>query len=250
MRGGVAVALCSIAVAAVFERQRSHAFHTDYRIEFVTFQAGAGLLMALLVGWLVARLDEQRATAEQRAEEAEALRDELGRRADLLEAANRCARALNSSLDLDEAFGAFIRELRGLVPFDRMAIVLAEEGAARVIATAGDPQTWRDLAWLIVHSVTGLAFGCVALTCVATTLGLAVAPAWYWSLPDGLDFGIFRADTLGEAFAVVPLAVPAAAATLMLPITPSSASAPMTVSRSRCPHGAVPGARRPRAARA
>src|SRR5256714_4672679 len=135
--GGVAVSVAAIPVAAWFEERRSHFFHTGYRIDFVTFQAGAGFLMALLVGWLVARLDEQRATAELRAEEAEALRDELGRRADLLDAANRCARALSSSLDLDEAFGAFIRELRGLVPFERMAIVLAEEGAARVIATAG-----------------------------------------------------------------------------------------------------------------
>ena len=138
MRGGIAVALASIAVAAVFEQQRSRYFHAGYRVEFVTFQVGAGLLMALLVGWIVARLDDQRATAEQRVEEAEALRDELGRRADLLDAANRCARALSSSLDLDEAFGAFIRELRGLVPFDRMAIVLAEEDTARVIATAGE----------------------------------------------------------------------------------------------------------------
>jgi signal transduction histidine kinase len=70
--------------------------------------------------------------------EAEAMRDELGRRADLLEAANRCARALASSLDLDDVVGAFTRELRGLVPFDRMAIVLAEEGNARVLATAGE----------------------------------------------------------------------------------------------------------------
>src|SRR5207302_3157535 len=70
--------------------------------------------------------------------EAEAMRDELGRRADLLEAANRCARALASSLDLDEVVGAFTRELRGLVPFDRMAIVLADEGNARVLATAGE----------------------------------------------------------------------------------------------------------------
>src|SRR3954447_18433952 len=92
--------------------------------------------MALLVGWIVSRLNEERATAEQRAEEAEALRDELGRRADLLDAASRCARAVSSSLDLDEAFGAFIRELRGLVPFERMAIVLAEDDVARVIATA------------------------------------------------------------------------------------------------------------------
>jgi signal transduction histidine kinase len=83
------------------------------------------------------RIDIERRNVERRAEEAEALRDELGRRADLLDAANRCARALSSSLDLEEAFGAFIRELRGLVPFERMAIVLAEEGAARVIATAG-----------------------------------------------------------------------------------------------------------------
>ncbi|MCW2966156.1 MAG: hypothetical protein JWO17_3408 [Actinomycetia bacterium] len=138
MRGGIAVALATIPVAALFEQQRAHWFHVGYRIEYVTFQSGAGLLMALLVGWVVTRLDEQRATAEQRAEEAEALRDELGRRADLLDAANRCARALSSSLDLDEAVNAFIRELRGLVPFDRMAIVLSEEGTARIIATAGE----------------------------------------------------------------------------------------------------------------
>jgi signal transduction histidine kinase len=138
MRGGIAVALAAVPVAALFEQQRAHWFHAGYRIEYVTFQAGAGLLMALLVGWVVSRLDEQRATAEQRAVEAEALRDELGRRADLLDAANRCARALSSSLDLDEAVNAFIRELRGLVPFDRMAIVLSEEGTARIIATAGE----------------------------------------------------------------------------------------------------------------
>ncbi len=73
----------------------------------------------------------------QRADEAESLRDALGRRADLLDAANRCSRALSSSLDLDEAFSSFIRELRGLVPFDRMAIVLAEGDGAQVIATSG-----------------------------------------------------------------------------------------------------------------
>ena len=38
---------------------------------------------------------------------------------------------------LDEAFGAFIRELRGLIPFDRTAIILSEEGHVRVMATAG-----------------------------------------------------------------------------------------------------------------
>ena len=138
MRGGLITAVATISVAALFEQQRSHWFHVRYHVEYVTFQAGAGVLMALLVGWVVSRLNEQRGTAEKRAEEAEALRDELGRRADLLDAANRCARALSSSLDLDEAFDAFVRELRGLVRFDRVALVLAEEGTARVIATSGE----------------------------------------------------------------------------------------------------------------
>lgn len=136
--GGIATAVAAVPVVAYFEDRRAHFFHVHYRLEFVTFQAGTGLLMALVVGWLYERLDEQRSTAEQRANEAEALRDALGRRADLLDAANRCSRALSSSLDLDQAFSAFIRELRGLVPFDRMAIVLAENGSGRVIATAGE----------------------------------------------------------------------------------------------------------------
>jgi signal transduction histidine kinase len=137
LRGGIVVALASVPISAWFEQRRSHFFDASYHVDFVTFQAGIGILMAMLVGWLYARIDEQRVTAEQRADEAEALRDELGRRADILDAANRCARALSSSLVLDEAFEAFIRELRGLVPFERTAIVLAEGGVARVIATAG-----------------------------------------------------------------------------------------------------------------
>ena len=137
MVGGVVTALAYVPVAIWFEQRRADLFHDPFRSDYVTFQAGAGLIMASLVGWLVSRIHIERENVERRAEEAEELRDELGRRADLLDAANRCARALNSSLDLDEASTAFIRELRGLVPFDRMAIVLAEEGVAHVIATAG-----------------------------------------------------------------------------------------------------------------
>jgi signal transduction histidine kinase len=138
MAGGIALALAFTPIAAAFEELRSHHYqHVSYRVDYVTFELGLGLIFALVVGWLVSRLNEERVRAEQRAAEAEALRDEHGRRADLLDAANRCARALSSSLDLDEAFGAFIRELRGLVPFDRMAIVLEDAGVARVIATAG-----------------------------------------------------------------------------------------------------------------
>jgi signal transduction histidine kinase len=76
--------------------------------------------------------------SEGRATEAEELRDALGRRVDVLEAANRCARALGSSLVLEEAFGAFIREVRGLVAFDRIAVVLVEGDRLEVLATAGE----------------------------------------------------------------------------------------------------------------
>jgi signal transduction histidine kinase len=137
--GGVVVALAVVPIAIWFDWRRTDILlgHGKVTWNNVYFQAAAGLIMAILIGLLMRRIDIERRNVERRAEEAEALRDELGHRADLLDAANRCARALSSSLDLDEAFGAFIRELRGLVPFERMAIVLAEDDVARVIATAG-----------------------------------------------------------------------------------------------------------------
>jgi signal transduction histidine kinase len=96
-----------------------------------------GMLAGIVIGRLRDTLGAERGRAERRAAEAERLRDELGHRVDVLETANRCARALGSSLELDEAFGAFIRELRGLVPFERTAIVLVEGDTATTMATAG-----------------------------------------------------------------------------------------------------------------
>jgi signal transduction histidine kinase len=100
-----------------------------------------GMLSGIVVGRLRDTINAERSRAEARAAEAERLRDELGHRVDVLETANRCARALGSSLELDEAFGAFIRELRGLVPFERTAIVLMEDNMANTMATAGKGAT-------------------------------------------------------------------------------------------------------------
>ena len=96
-----------------------------------------GMLAGIVIGRLRDGISVERQVAIARAAEAERLRDELGQRSDVLEAANRVARALASSLELDAAFGAFIRELRGLVPFERAAIVLVEGDTATTIATAG-----------------------------------------------------------------------------------------------------------------
>jgi signal transduction histidine kinase len=141
LRYGIPGALVAVAatvpVLAIFELLRSHRLDRPYHANTITLQVGIELLMGLTIGWLVARLSRQSEITEARAQEAERLRDSLGRRADVLEAANRCARALSSSLDLDQAFDAFIREVRGLLPFDRMAIVLSENGVAQVMAVAG-----------------------------------------------------------------------------------------------------------------
>ena len=136
--GGVVMPLALLPVLVGTELFRADRFAPpELAINHITFPLGLGLLMGLVIGWLVNRLARETELAEERAREAEGFRDELGRRVDVLDAANRCARALGSSLDLDQAFAAFIRELRGLLGFDRVAIVLADDGTARVMAAAG-----------------------------------------------------------------------------------------------------------------
>jgi signal transduction histidine kinase len=138
-RGGLLMPLAIAPLLAVAEWWRETHFDNphDFQPDHVVFPWGLLTLTGMIVGWLVDRLRRETANSQAQVGEAERLRDELGRRADVLEAATRCARALGSSLDLDEAFEAFIRELRGLVPFDRMAIVLEEAGTAQVMAVAG-----------------------------------------------------------------------------------------------------------------
>ena len=142
LRFGMAGALTLVAITApvvvVFELLRSrHADPLHYEWTYVAFQIGFGLIVGLIVGWLVERLRRERIAVEERAAEAEALRDRFGRRIDVLEAANRCARALASSLELEQAFATFIRELRGVIPTTRTSIVLVEGDRAEVMATAG-----------------------------------------------------------------------------------------------------------------
>ncbi len=137
LAGGLGFVVANVPTLTLYEWLRSDHFDERYHYENITLQLGVEVMIALIVGWLVQRLRGETAAAIERAQEAEQFRDALGRRADLIDAANRCARALGSSLEIDEAFGAFIRELRGLIPFDRTAIILSEQGHIRVMATAG-----------------------------------------------------------------------------------------------------------------
>jgi signal transduction histidine kinase len=136
--GGVAMPIALVPFLWFNEWWRADKFGPpSFRGERVSFPSGILLLTGLICGWLVRRLEHEARDGAERAAEAERLRDALGRRVDLLEAANRSARALGSSLDIEQSFGAFIREVRGMIPFDRTAIVLVENDEARTIATAG-----------------------------------------------------------------------------------------------------------------
>jgi signal transduction histidine kinase len=140
IRGGLAMPTLLVPALALTEWWRVAKFDNPpdgFQVDHVVFPWGLLTLTGMIVGWLVDRLRRETKTTKQRVEEAERLRDELGRRADVLDAATRCAHALSSSLDLDEAFEELIRELRGFIPFDRVAIVLEEGGAAQVMAVAG-----------------------------------------------------------------------------------------------------------------
>jgi signal transduction histidine kinase len=140
IRGGALTPLALVPILSLVEWWREAKFNTvphGFQVDHVVFSWGLLTVTGLIVGWLVDRLRHETTRSQERVLEAERLRDELGRRADVLDAATRCARALSSSLELDAAFEAFIRELRGFVMFDRMAIVLEEAGAAQVMAVAG-----------------------------------------------------------------------------------------------------------------
>ena len=162
LRGGLLVAALSVPVFAAVEAWRESEFGYSAEIDSIVLRGLIALALGGIVGRLVDMERSQAHAAEERAAEAERLRDELGRRIDVREATGRAARALGSSLDLDVAFAAFVQELRGLLPFDRAAILLVEGSSGLVMATAGianeeflGPGTTIPIAGSSLESVIG-----------------------------------------------------------------------------------------------
>jgi signal transduction histidine kinase len=135
--GGLLVGASSLPVLLALELWRREEFEAEVGYQALGLRVAAALVLGAVVGRLVDMERAQARDAIERAAEAERLRDQLGRRIDLIEATSRAARALGSSLDLDSAFAAFVRELRSLLPFDRAAILLADAGGTRVLVIAG-----------------------------------------------------------------------------------------------------------------
>jgi signal transduction histidine kinase len=135
--GGIALPIALVPVSVAWEWLHSDRLNTPFDASNVIGAVALQLLVGLATGLLVGSLRKQTHLAEARAGEAEELRDQLGRRADQLEAVNRAARALSSSLESKEAFGAFLREMRGIFEFDRLAIVLIRGDHSEVFAASG-----------------------------------------------------------------------------------------------------------------
>ncbi|GAA5197286.1 hypothetical protein GCM10023322_68180 [Rugosimonospora acidiphila] len=54
----------------------------------------------------------------------------------------------------------------------------------RVGAVAGQPATWRDLAWLVLLLPVGLITGVAGLVVAVVGLATVAAPAWAWAVPN------------------------------------------------------------------
>jgi signal transduction histidine kinase len=76
---------------------------------------------------------------------------------------------------------------------------------ARVTTRLGDPQTWKDVVYLVAQFPLGIVWLVVVSTLWGLAIGLLLAPAWYWSVDGGIDLGLFTVDSVPEAIAVVPL---------------------------------------------
>ena len=74
----------------------------------------------------------------------------------------------------------------------------------RFTARLADPATWKDLAFLLLQLPVGIVSFTIAVTVLGVGLGLLLAPAYYWALPDGEWLSAIHIDALAEAVAVVP----------------------------------------------
>ena len=155
--GGVGLTLVNVPLLVLAEVQRANASDVPFQTRNVALALVVQLLIGLVVGGLVYQLRRETHRSEERAKEAEELRDAIGRHADQLEVVNRCARALASSLELSEAFRAFVRELKTALSFDRIALIGVENGQATVIAESGAASDPTDVRWSRPVEQTGLA---------------------------------------------------------------------------------------------
>jgi signal transduction histidine kinase len=75
---------------------------------------------------------------------------------------------------------------------------------ARLRQVLGDWNTWRDIIWLIMHTVVGCALGWLGMLLVAMAAGGAFAVTFWWAMPAGDPVQLFdvQINSWGTALAV------------------------------------------------
>lgn len=77
---------------------------------------------------------------------------------------------------------------------------------ARARAVTTDPQTWRDLGWLVVNSTVGFVIATAAITLSGLVLSYILMPVWWWAISDPskqygtLNLGMYTVTSTGWAF--------------------------------------------------
>ena len=76
----------------------------------------------------------------------------------------------------------------------------------RLRCVTADPQTWKELGWLVLNSVAGFTMALLGLTATAVVLLLIFCPAYWWAIPDPgqqygtLNMGLYTVESTGLAF--------------------------------------------------
>ncbi|GHF52787.1 histidine kinase [Streptomyces mashuensis] len=74
---------------------------------------------------------------------------------------------------------------------------------AGVRAVLRDRATYAAVAWLVLHAVTGVVAGALALGLCVGAVSWATTPLWWWVMPGGAAFAVWRIDSWGAAVAAV-----------------------------------------------
>jgi signal transduction histidine kinase len=77
-------------------------------------------------------------------------------------------------------------------------------------ARLADPQTWKDLVYLIAQLPAGIVWFTLTVVFITLPIALLGAPVYFYAVPDGLDVGVWNIDTIGGAVGLMLLGLPIA----------------------------------------
>jgi len=66
---------------------------------------------------------------------------------------------------------------------------------------------WKAQAYGFLRMTFGWGLAIGLITALVASLGLVVAPAWVWSIHDGIDVGVWRIHNVAQSLALIPVGV-------------------------------------------